>query len=382
MPAIVVFAALYAIAIQAVPSKSALLQGLDVLRRASVTIWNWIVYFAPAGVFALFASTAGTVDAAAARGLLAYGTLFLLGTFALCFLILPMLLSRIVPQGYGEILAELRPAFILALVTTLSVTALPFFQKAAEELCRREKVEGEEAGDVIQASLSISYVLSQLGNYFIALFIIYASYEARHQPATTEWILLPLMTLLSGIGSPSASVDAVAFLAEWVRLPKDTSSLYVETMTVTRYGQVALSVMSFTFVTLSVTMIYFGRARLRLLPIAGSFAATIVLFGGLALVSRSFADQLFPPPNDAAVMARTLAPQLARSVDALVRRDGPADLAPLDGAGTLDGVRARTPQGGLRQGRVAVQLLQRTGLISSATTSRRRTASRATCMSA
>lgn len=341
VPAVVVFAALYSVAIQALPQKQSFLEAMEVLRKASVVIWNWVVYVAPFGVFALFASTAGTVDAAVAGSLAVYTVLFLIGTVILGFVILPLLLSRLVPQSYGAILAELRPALTLALVTTLSVAALPFIQKAAEELCRQEKIEGEEAGDVIKASLSIAYVLSQLGNYFIALFLIFAAYHQRVALDIYEWALLPFMTLLSGIGSPSASVDAVAFLAEWLRLPPETTNLYVETMTITRYGQVALSVMGFAFVTLAATMIYFGRAKMRLKPVLGAVAITAALFGGLAFGGRVFADRLFPPPSDAAIMARTLDPLLANAVDAVVRRERPADLAPLVGAGTLEGIRTR-----------------------------------------
>ncbi|MGD9509805.1 MAG: cation:dicarboxylase symporter family transporter, partial [Geminicoccaceae bacterium] len=115
VPAIVVFAVLYAIAIQELPQKATLLESMEALRKASVLIWNWIVYFAPLGVFALFAATAGTVDASMAGSLTVYAGLFLLGTVMLGFVILPWLLSRIVPQGYGTILAELRPALTLAL---------------------------------------------------------------------------------------------------------------------------------------------------------------------------------------------------------------------------------------------------------------------------
>jgi Na+/H+-dicarboxylate symporter/ABC-type amino acid transport substrate-binding protein len=341
VPAVVVFAALYSVAIQSLPQKATFLESMEVLRKASVVIWNWIVYVAPLGVFALFASTAGTVDAAVAGSLAVYTVLFLIGTVVLGFVILPFLLSRLVPQSYGAILAELRPALTLALVTTLSVAALPFIQKAAEELCRQERIESEESADVIKASLSIAYVLSQLGNYFIALFLIFASYHQRVVLTFSEWVLLPFMTLLSGIGSPSASVDAVAFLGEWLRLPPETTNLYVETMTITRYGQVALSVMGFAFVTLTATMIYFGRAKMRLRPVLAAFALTAMLFGGLAVGGRLFSTRLFPPPSDAAIMARTLDPTLTGRVDAVVRRERPGDLAPLAGVATLEGIRAR-----------------------------------------
>lgn len=342
VPAIVVFATLYALAIQNVPQKATFLESMEVLRRASVTLWNWIVYVAPFGVFALFASTAGTVDASAAGSLAIYLILFLTGTVILAFVILPLLMSWLIPQDYGMILAQLRPALTLALVTTLSVTALPFIQRAAEELCRQENVESEETGDVIKASLSIAYVLSQLGNYFIALFLIFASYHQQAMIGAVEWLLLPFMTLLSGVGSPSASVDAVAFLAEWLRLPvAATTNLYVETMTITRYGQVAASVMGFAFVTLTVTMIYVGRARIRLRPVATAFALTAAGFGGLALGGRLLAGTLFPPPTDAAIMARTLDPALVASVEAVVHRGRPGRLAPLPDAATFRGIRSR-----------------------------------------
>jgi proton glutamate symport protein len=341
VPAIVVFALLYAIAIQELPQKATLLESMEALRKASVVIWNWIVYFAPIGVFALFAATAGTVNAAAAGSLAVYIALFLFGTVVLGFIILPWLLSRILPQSYGAILAELRPALILALVTTLSVAALPFVQKAAEELCRREGVESEESGDVIKASLSVAYVLSQLGNYFVALFLIFAAYHQRVTLDTAQWLVLPFMTLLSGIGSPSASVDAVAFLAQWLHLPSSTVNLYVETMTITRYGQVALSVMGFAFVTFAATLIYFGKARLRLRLVLGAAAMTVGVFGTLALCGRLYADKLFPAPSDVAIMARTLDHDLMRQVNATVLRERPADLAPLDGVATFEGIKRR-----------------------------------------
>lgn len=341
VPAVVVFAALYSIAIQTMPQKATFLEGMEVLRKASVAIWNWIVYVAPIGVFALFASTAGTVDADMASSLAVYTGLYLFGTLVLGFVILPFLLSRLVPQSYGAILAELRPALTLALVTTLSVAALPFIQKAAEELCRQQKIESEEAGDVIKASLSIAYVLSQLGNYFIALFLVFASYHQHVALTVSEWAVLPFMTLLSGIGSPSASVDAVAFLSEWLQLPPETTNLYVETMTITRYGQVALSVMGFAFVTLTATMVYFGRARIRLRPVLAAFAVTITLFGSLAVGGRLYSDHLFPPPTDAALMGRTLDPALVAAVDVVVHRERMSDISALSGAATLEGIRTR-----------------------------------------
>src|SRR5690606_12821454 len=93
VPAVVVFAALYGVAIQDLQKKSALLVNMEVLSKASVVIWIWIVYFVPLVVFAFFASTAGTVDSSGAGRLAVYAALFLYGMVVLAFVILPLLLS-------------------------------------------------------------------------------------------------------------------------------------------------------------------------------------------------------------------------------------------------------------------------------------------------
>jgi ABC-type amino acid transport substrate-binding protein len=281
------------------------------------------------------------VDPQVASSLLAYMALHVVGTFGLAFVVLPLMLRRMVAMRYREILAELRPALTLALVTTLSAAALPQIQKVAERLARARGIEGEEADDVIRATLSISYVLCQLGNYFIALFVIYLGYHHRVALSLADVLLLPPMTLLAGIGSPSASVDAVSFLAQWLHLPSDAADLYVETMTVTRYGQVALSVMGFAFVTLIVPIVYFRRGRYDLRTIATGAGAGLLLFGGVVLAGRALGPVLFPHPSDAAVMARGLDAAAVAGVDVEILRARPDPLVPVQGAGTFEGIRAR-----------------------------------------
>jgi proton glutamate symport protein len=80
VPAVAVFAIVYGIAIQKIERKSALFEVLQAIQVASVTLWGWIVRFAPVGVFALFAVAAGTIEPSRLSGLLLYVALFLIGT--------------------------------------------------------------------------------------------------------------------------------------------------------------------------------------------------------------------------------------------------------------------------------------------------------------
>ena len=64
--------------------------------------------------------------------------LFLIGTLLLAFVVLPAVMAALVPVGHREIVKELQPALVIAVVTTLSVVALPFVQRAAERIATRQ----------------------------------------------------------------------------------------------------------------------------------------------------------------------------------------------------------------------------------------------------
>lgn len=264
LPAIVIFSIIYGIAIQRVKDKEAFLSFLDLIREASVTIWQWVVLLAPVGVFALFADTTGSVEPKALADLTLYLAASLIGTFVLAFWILPAVVAALCPMTAREILRDLQGAFVIAMVTTLSVAALPYIQQAAEKLARRVGVEDEESSEIIKTTLAVSYPLAQLGNFFIWLFMLFAAFYFRIPLSWGDSLTLPAISLLSGFGSPSSSVDAVAFLAGWLTFPEGATDLYVEMMTLTRYGQVAASVMGFAFVTFLVTMSYYGKLRYQL----------------------------------------------------------------------------------------------------------------------
>jgi proton glutamate symport protein len=320
VPAIVVFAVVYGIAIQKIERKSALFEVLDAIQVASVTLWRWIVRFAPIGVFALFGNVAGTIEPARLSGLLLYVGLFLLGTLLLAFVVLPAVLAAVMPVGHREILKELQPALVIAVVTTLSVVALPFVQRAAERVATEAGCpEGEERDGVIKAVLSLSYVLAQLGNYFLYLLMLYAAYNYKVRLSPPEELLLPLWTLLSGLGSPTAIVDGVIFLGHWLRLPAGLMDLFLETWTVTRYGQVVLSVMGFGFATMLIPLLYFGKVRLRSSRAALAAVMAVGLFGAV-VVGGTALRPLLLHPTASRFQDLTLEPRLKGSIDATVQR--------------------------------------------------------------
>ena len=262
VPAIVVFSIIYGIAIQRIDNKEAFLSTLDLIRKASVEIWRWIVLLAPLGVFALFANTAGTLQPTALADLSRYLITTIAGTLVLAFWVLPSLVAAFCPAATRDVLRDLQNAFVIAVVTSLSVAALPFIQQAAEKLAERQGIDDKDRGEIIKTTLAVSYPLAQLGNFFIWLFVLFGAYYYRVSISDTDTIALPFVSLLSGIGSPSSSIDAVEFLTSWLGFPPEATNLYVGMMTITRYGQVVASVMGFAFITFFVTLIYYGKPLL------------------------------------------------------------------------------------------------------------------------
>jgi Na+/H+-dicarboxylate symporter/ABC-type amino acid transport substrate-binding protein len=351
VPAIIVFALAFGLALQRIPEKTSLLETMGAIRRASLRIWTWVVYLAPVGVFALFATTAGTIEPRMAGTLAVYLALYLLGSFALAFIVLPLALSAIAPASARHLLNELQPAFVLALVTALPTTALPLIQSVVERMAAKlglvdgNQGKGQEASaeakDITRSTISLAYVFASLGNYFTALFVIYA---ARHYQIAIDglhMLLLPILTLLSCSGTPSTTIEAVRFMSEWLGMPSGAVPLYVEAMTVTRYGQVALSVAAYGFAAIAVALIYFRRAVWRPSRALAALATGLVLFAGIGLGARLLSTQLFPPPSEAAILSRALDPALVADVTARVEQLTPKALAPIAGAATLEGIRAR-----------------------------------------
>ena len=263
VPAVVIFAILYGVAIQHYKHKEGFLEILDVIRTASVRIWNWIVLLSPFAVFALFANTAGTVNIAQLEHLLIYIFLFAAGTFILAFWVLPWVMAAVTPITPKEVIREIQAGIVLSVVTTLSVVALPFIMEASKKLAARHGIVEKDRDEIINTTLAISYPLGQLGNFFVYLFIPFAAFVLDNPMSALQKILLPFFTLLSCIGSPSSTVNAVSFLGSWLDFPDSVSSLYVETMTITRYGQVVVSVVGFAFLTILITFSYYGKLAVR-----------------------------------------------------------------------------------------------------------------------
>ena len=326
VPAVVLFCLFYGVALQYVPEKAPLLSVLEGIRLASLKFWNAVVRFAPIAVFALFADLAGTIRPRAMAEVSIFLFLFFAGALILTFWLVPGCIAGFTPFKHKEVLRDLRSALLIVVATTLSVSALPYISSATQRLTKACGIEDPDTGEIVRTNISVAYPLGQLGNFFVYLFIVFALFFNGVVVQPFELWLLPVVTLLSCVGSPTSSVDAVTFLAGWLGLPHQTTSLYVSLMTLTRYGQVIASVAGFAFLSFGVVLAYYGKLRIRWSRLLFYLTGAVVLAGGFVLTARRF---------DAWILSRALNPYLSFELDPELRKTVEVSFSSLDSADPL-----------------------------------------------
>jgi len=263
VPAVVICAVFFGLAVQRLKNKTAFLEVTEQVKNACVIIWNWIVFIAPIGVFALFAGLAGTVKPEEINELLVYILVFFLGVIVLTFIILPFLISAFTRFSPGRMIREIQTEMLLAIVTNLSVVALPMINDMVLKMSEEEGITDEKLPEITGTQISLAYPFTQLGNLFVMFFILFSCFFFQISFKLSDYIILPFMTLFSTFGSPSSTVNAVEFLSNLFHLPEDTTRLFVSSSALTRFPQVAASVMGFLFAALLSTLSFYKRLTFR-----------------------------------------------------------------------------------------------------------------------
>jgi len=232
-----------------------------------------------------------------------------------------MLITALAPVKYQELMRELNGAFVLSLVTTLSVVSLPIIAQAIEKFIKEQAIRDEKMQDVIGTNISLAYPFAQLGNLKALLFFYFCSFYFQIDYSAIESLMLPPLTLLSTIGTPSGTVNAVTFLCGVYHMPPTTEDLYVTTTTFTRYGQVALSVMGFTFTALLSTFSFYGKLKLNPRKLIAALGGGLILVLVFTWTLRLLGPGLFQSRN-LPYLNFTLSPELKKNVGSLVYRPG------------------------------------------------------------
>ncbi len=343
MPAVVIFCLIFGAALQFVDNKQRLLDMLETVRMTSMQFWRWIGALVPYATFALFAASAGSMPLSSLPKIGLYLALLLFCCMMLALWILPAILSAFVPASYREIMHDLKDGLTIAIATSVVAAAIPYIVESTRKLADRCNIEDENRRDLISTNLSIGYVIASAGSLLLYLFVLFMGYYFSTSISLTDSIVLPLIILLSSVGS---SVSALEFINSWLGMPQETVHVYLETGMLAKYPKIILTLMSLAFVSILVTLNFYGKLKIHFFKLVRIALPPLVILAagawGIGFVERNISQS-----HPLSYADFSLSPQITRNVQAHVE----------------DSASGSTGSGDAVDGETAFERIQRTGAL-------------------
>jgi ABC-type amino acid transport substrate-binding protein len=227
-----------------------------------IRISHLVVRLAPLGVFAMAATTAGTMSLEEFGRLQAYLLTYTAGALLLGFVILPLLVTAFTPFRYGDVMAVSKDAMVTAFATGKLIIVLPLLIEETEKLF--ERYERDAAGGTaptVDVLYPVAYPFPHVGKLLSMLFIPFTAWFLGNELASYEYPTLLPAGMVSYFGGP---LLAVPFLLDLMQLPRDMFQLFlVSGIWGERLGD-ALGAMHLVAFTLLTTCAFLGRLRLNL----------------------------------------------------------------------------------------------------------------------
>ena len=311
VPAVVLFSIAVGLALMGIESKAPLIAAFDVMEDALKRVTKFVSRLTPLGIFAIAASTAGTMDIEQLSRLQVYIVADILAALLMTFGVLPALIMVLTPLGYREIVWTTKDALLMAFATDNLLIVIPMLTDHGKELLRKgagASVEAEHSVDVI---VPISFNFPNVGRLLQLLFILFAAWFSKTVISLSGYVNLTVSALLSFFGKPIA---AMPFLLDLLRLPADMMQLYLASgIFVAQFGTLASAMHLFTLAVLG-GFAMAGALHIQCIKksVPASIRARVHVFQGAYFIRRQ-------PPAIATnrigvVAALEIAPQQPRHI--------------------------------------------------------------------
>ncbi|RJE71100.1 ABC transporter substrate-binding protein [Pseudoalteromonas sp. MSK9-3] len=284
VPAIVIFCIALGSALIANKRKSTVLDFLEVIGQGLTVMSKKIIAIFPIGIFAMTASTAGTLSVEQLNNLQVYWVLVLCLGLYLMLVLMPMLVAAFTPIKYRDLIGVMRNAWITAFSTGNVFIVLPVITEGIKEHLRQTQQADEQADHIAEVLVPIAYTFPSLGKLTTLMFVMFAAWLTGN-PVTIPDI--PHVTL-SAMLSYFANVHiAIPFLLDTLKIPADSYQLYLS-MSVLSAKVVSPTtvIYIFSFVFLS---IFYCRKQLHLKRLRSIYYVVLlsILLPGFMLTSYS-----------------------------------------------------------------------------------------------
>jgi ABC-type amino acid transport substrate-binding protein len=337
VPAVVLFSLAVGIGLMAVPGREVLIQNLDVLSGALTQVSNFAVRLTPLGIFAIAASTAGTLGLEDLGRLQVYLITYVAVALLVTFWLLPGLVSVLTPFSYRDVVRASREAILTAFSTGSLIVVLPLIAERSKELLGRIE-QSDEADNVIDVLVPIAFNFPTVGKLLTLSFVLFAAWFAGTRLELEQYPTFLVSGLLTFFGSTNV---AIPFLLDLLRIPADMFQLFLAVGFVNFRFATLMSTMHTLALSLLATCAVLGALQLRWAPLLRyllvSGLGLVAVLGGARLFFELAVDESYRGHELVIGRQMLLAPE-----PAVVHRSSPGPLPlPEPGRSRLDTIRER-----------------------------------------
>jgi len=285
VPAVVLFSIAVGLALMGIEGKGSLIAAFDILEEALKRVTKFVARLTPFGIFAIAASTAGTMNMDQLSRLQVYIITDIVAALGMTFGLLPVLIMLLTPLGYREIVWSTKDALLMAFATDNLLIVIPMLTDHGKELLRKSAGGAAESESSVDVIVPISFNFPNVGKLLQLLFILFAVWFTKTAITLAGYVNLTVSSLLSFFGKPVATMP---FLLDLLHLPADMMQLYFASgIFVGQFGTLAAAMHLFALAVLG-GFAMAGALRFqwkRLVPLT---ALTLGLVAGAVVGLRAY----------------------------------------------------------------------------------------------
>jgi len=207
IPAVVFFSICLGLGLMQIKAKRQTLLVLANLQQAVANINNFIMKFAPLGVFCIGWRAAVTIDASQFDGLVVYMVSAIVLVSLLCFVVFPAVVATITPFGYREIVKVSREPMLTAFATGSFFSVIPVIVEKTKKLIKEKYPQDSDLEKISDVIVPISFSLPVGGKLLALLFVLFAAWFSGAQITFSDHINLIVAGLPQLFGSTTLAMQ-------------------------------------------------------------------------------------------------------------------------------------------------------------------------------
>ena len=279
VPSVVMFSILVGMGLINVPGKESLLKGLDIMAKALNNVNKLIVKLTPYGVFAIAASTAGTMTLGEIGKLQTYVIVYTAAAVLLALVFLPLIISAVTPFKYFDIFRVTKETLITIFATGKIIIVLPQLIENIKQLYEDYGLLDDEKEQSIEVLFPLAYPFPNLGTLVVFIFVPFAGWFVGNEIGVSEYPTFIGSLLMSSFVAP---VSGIPFLLDVMNIPGDVFDLFiVSSVYIDRIRVVlgAMHLITFVIITGAITYGFYKlNVKRMIIAIASSVFGAAILF--------------------------------------------------------------------------------------------------------